>query len=174
MCTSRPRGPDAYTRSVTSESSNTELIDILEATPHILEEIVAAADEALFDKAWPGEWTPRVVLAHLRDDEYLTMRMRLERMLAEEQRPLLMPFDETAWAANRWTGRDALAELLADFREQRVASVQILRRLDGDDWGRVAYQPEIGELTIRTWTEHWVEHDQTHINQLRAGLGLTA
>jgi hypothetical protein len=102
------------------------------------------------------------------------MRMRLERMLAEEQRPLLMPFDETAWAANRWTGRDALPELLADFREQRAASIQILRRLQDDDWARVAYQPEIGELTIRTWTEHWVEHDQTHINQLRAGLGLTA
>lgn len=159
---------------MTSDSSNSELIDILAATPSILDGIVADAEEARFDKAWAGEWTPRVVLAHLRDDEYLTMRMRLERMLAEEQRPLLMPFDETAWAANRWTGRDALPELLADFREQRAASIQILRRLQDDDWARVAYQPEIGELTIRTWTEHWVEHDQTHINQLRAGLGLTA
>ena len=159
---------------MTSDSSNSELIDILEATPSILEGIVASADEAQFDKAWAGEWTPRVVLAHLRDDEYLTMRMRLERMLAEEQRPLLMPFDETGWAANRWTGRDALPELLTDFREQRAASIQILRRLEGDNWQRVAYQPEIGELTVRTWTEHWVEHDQTHINQLRAGLGLTA
>ena len=159
---------------MTSESSNTELIDILEATPSILEEIVAGADEVLFDKAWPGEWSPRVVLAHLRDDEFLTMRMRLERMLAEEQRPMLMPFDETAWAAKRWTGRDTLPELLADFREQRAASIQILRRLKEADWDRSAYQPEIGELTVRTWTEHWVKHDQTHINQLRAGLGLTA
>lgn len=159
---------------MTSESSNAELIEILAATPHILEEIVGAADESLFDKAWPGEWTPRVVLAHLRDDEYLTMRMRLERMLAEDQRPLLMPFDETAWAANRWTGRDALPELLEDFRVQRAASILILRRVQDDEWARVAYQPEIGELTIRTWTEHWVEHDQTHINQFRAGLGLTA
>lgn len=167
-------GPDAGTPPVTSENSNAELIDILEATPKILEEIAASADEALLDKAWPGEWTPRVVLAHLRDDEFLTMRMRLERMLAEEQRPLLMPFDETAWAANRWTGRDALPELLADFREQRAASLQILRRLGDEDWPRVAYQPEMGEVTVRTWTEHWVEHDQTHINQLRAGLGLTA
>lgn len=159
---------------MTSENTTAELIAILEATPSILEEIVATADETLFDKAWPGEWTPRVVLAHLRDDEYLTMRMRLERMLAEEQRPLLMPFDEAGWAANRWTGRDALPELLADFREQRVASLQILRRLEESDWARVAYQPEIGELTVRTWTEHWVEHDQAHINQLRAGLGLNA
>lgn len=159
---------------MTSENSTAELIDILEATPSILEELVAATDETLFDKAWPGEWSPRVVLAHLRDDEYLTMRLRLERMIAEDQRPLLMPFDEAAWAANRWTGRDALSELLADFREQRAASTQILRRLQTEDWARVGYQPEMGELTVRTWTEHWVEHDQTHINQLRAGLGKTA
>ena len=158
---------------MTSESSNDELIEILDATPAILEEIVAASDEALYDKAWSGEWTPRTVLAHLRDDEFLVTRLRLERMLAEE-RPMLMPFDETAWAANRWTGRDALSELLADFREQRSASVQILRRLEADQWARFGYQPEIGEVTVRSWTEHWVEHDQDHINQLRAGLGFTA
>jgi hypothetical protein len=159
---------------MTNASSNEELVEILAATPSILDGIVASADEALFDKAWPGEWSPRVVLAHLRDDEYLTMRMRLERMLAEEQRPLLMPFDEKAWAANRSTERDALPELLEDFRLQRSASVGVFRALRADDWTRAGYQPEIGELTIRSWAEHWVEHDQTHINQLRAGLGLTA
>jgi hypothetical protein len=157
---------------MTNQSSNEELVAILEATPSILEGIVAAGDDAQFDKAWPGEWTPRTVLAHLRDDEFLVMRLRLERLLAEE-RPMLMPFDEAAWAANRWTGRDALEELLADFREQRAASVQILRRVE-QQWERPGYQPEMGEVTIRSWTEHWVEHDQEHINQLRAGLGLTA
>ncbi len=158
---------------MTSDSSNDQLIEILAATPRILEDVVATTSHALFDKAWPGEWSPRVVLAHLRDDEYLTMRMRLERMLAEE-RPMLMPFDESAWAASRWTGRDTLPELVEDLCAQRAASLQILRRLGEAEWRRPAYQPEIGELTVRTWTEHWVEHDQTHINQIRAGLGLSA
>lgn len=157
---------------MTNQSSNAELIAILEATPRILDGIVAAGDDAQFDRAWAGEWTPRTVLAHLRDDEFLVMRLRLERLLSEE-RPMLMPFDEAAWAANRWTGRDTLEDLLADFRAQRAASVQILRRLEGE-WERPGYQPEMGEVTIRSWTEHWVEHDQAHINQLRAGLGLTA
>ena len=174
MCSFRFARADPYTPKMTTDSNTNDLIAVLEATPSVLEDLVADADETLFDKAWAGEWTPRTVLAHLRDDEYLTMRLRLERMLAEEQRPLLMPFDETAWEANRWTGRDALPELLADFREQRAASIQILRRLEENDWTRVGYQPEMGELTVGSWTEHWVEHDQTHINQLRAGLGLTA
>lgn len=158
---------------MTTESGVGNLVDILDATPAILEEIVANADEALLDKAWPGEWTPRTVLAHFRDDEFLVMRMRLERLLAEE-RPVLMPFDEMAWAANRWAGRDRPSELMQDFRVQRAASVQILRHLGADQWERPGYQPEIGEVTVRSWTEHWVAHDQDHINQLRAGLGLTA
>ncbi|MDA0352264.1 MAG: DinB family protein [Chloroflexi bacterium] len=158
---------------MTSAQPNLDLVATLDATPRILEELVAASDEALFDKAWGNEWSPRVVLAHLRDDEFLTMRMRLERLLAEE-RPVLMPFDERGWATNRWTGRDALGELLGDFRIQRLASVAILRHLQPAEWERGGYHPEIGQLTVRSWTEHWVEHDQTHINQLRAGLGLTA
>ncbi len=148
------------------------LIATLEATPRILAELVAAGGDAAFDKAWPGEWAPRTVLAHLRDDEFLVMRLRLERLLSE-QTPMLMPFNETEWERTRYTGRDALDELLADFAEQRAASLHILRRLTPEQWQRPGYQPEIGELTITTWTEHWVEHDQTHINQIRASLGLT-
>ena len=100
------------------------------------------------------------------------MRLRLERMLSE-QSPMLMPFNETAWERTRYTARDALDELLADFAEQRAASLAILRRLTAEEWQRPGYQPEMGELSVATWVEHWVEHDQTHINQIRAGLGLT-
>jgi DinB family protein len=154
------------------EPNTDHLIDTLDATPRILAELVATGDDAAFDKAWPGEWSPRTVLAHLRDDEFLVMRLRLERMLGE-QTPMLMPFNETEWERTRYTGRDALDELIADLAEQRAASVAILRRLTPEEWQRPAYQPEIGELTIATWAQHWVEHDQTHINQVRAGLGLT-
>ena len=155
------------------EPNTDHLIATLEATPRILAELVSTSDDADFDTSSPGEWSPRTVLAHLRDDEFLVMRLRLERMLGE-QRPALVPFDETSWELNRWTGRDALDDLIADFTEQRAASLQILRRLDIEQWQRPGYQPEIGELTIANWIQHWVEHDQTHISQIRAGLGLAS
>lgn len=155
------------------EPNTDHLIATLEATPRILAELVANSDDSAFDKAWPGEWSPRTVLAHLRDDEFLVTRMRVERMLAEE-RPMLMPFDETSWERTRYRDRDALEQLIDDFAEQRAASLAILRRLTPEQWQRPGYQPEYGELTVATWTEHWVEHDQTHINQIRAGLGLTS
>ena len=155
-----------------SAPNTDHLIATLEATPRLLAELVATGGDAAFDKAWPGEWSPRTVLAHLRDDEFMVTRLRVVRMLVE-QTPMLMPFNETEWERTRYTGRDSLDELLTDFAEQRAASLQILRRLTPEQWQRPGYQPEYGELTIATWTEHWVEHDQTHINQIRAGLGLT-
>ncbi len=87
---------------------------------------------------------------------------------------MLMPFDETTWERTRYAGRDALDELVADFTEQRAASIQILRRLTAEDWQRPGHQPEYGELTVASWAQHWLEHDQNHINQIRAGLGLTS
>ena len=154
-----------------TDTSPGQLIETLAATPAILAELVAASPPAAFDRAWPGEWSPRTVLAHLRDDEFMVMRLRTVRMLVEE-RPVLMPFDERRWAQQRSRSRDELPELLADFTSQRTASIQILHQLEPGHWERMGYQPEYGELSIASWSAHWVTHDQEHIHQIRAGLGL--
>ena len=145
------------------------LTDELAATPDRLEAVVRGVSEADFDAAPPGEWSARTVLAHLRDDEFMVMRPRLERMMVEEN-PTLTPFDEEAWAASRWTGRDALPDLLDDFLIQRNATLMLLRRLQPDDWRRTGFQPEIGTFDIHWWVEHWREHDDAHIAQITSAL----
>ena len=145
------------------------LLEGLAATPDRLEAVTRNADDDALDAAQQGQWSARTVLAHLRDDEFMVTRPRLERMTVEEH-PTLAPFDESAWAAARWRGRDTLQELLADFRLQREASMMILRRLEGDDWLRDGLQPEYGAFDVHWWVEHWLEHDETHIAQLSAVL----
>ena len=98
------------------------------------------------------------------------MRLRLERFLAEEL-PQLAPFDERAWAGERWRGRDSTAELLADFAVQRQASIMILERLGDADWERRGFQPEPGEFDLAWWVEHWLEHDREHLAQIQSSLG---
>ena len=149
-----------------------ELICTLATTPETLEAMLLAASETSIDTAVPGEWSARVVTAHLRDDEFMVMRLRLERMLVEDA-PTLVPFDEGVWAASRWTGRDAVGDLVADLRMQRAASLHILTRLSEAEWGRLGTQPEIDTFDIHWWVEHWVEHDVNHLNQVAASLGLT-
>ncbi len=145
------------------------LVQGLAVTPDRLEAVTRSAGDDALDAAPAGEWSARIVLAHLRDDEFMVTRPRLERMTVEEH-PTLAPFDEEAWAASRWRGRDTLRELLADFRLQREASLMILHRLEGDDWLRTGLQPEYGAFDVHWWVERWLEHDETHIAQLSAVL----
>lgn len=145
------------------------LVAELAASPDRLQELVAGAPNGSLDRVYGDEWPARTVMAHLRDDEFLCTRLRLERMLAEE-RPQLTPFDEKAWAATRFTGRDGTEVILGDFRAQREATLSILRCLTPERLGRTGFQPEYGEFDVLWWLEHWVEHDRTHLEQIRAAL----
>ena len=157
-----------------SGSRNTSgLITEFTAIPDRLTEALASVSDDALDSAPEGEWTARTVLAHLRDDEFMVMRLRLERMLVENE-PELAPFDEKAWAASRNTGRDSRDNLLSDFRTQREASVAILKTLTPNDWRRIGLQPEYGSFDIHWWLEHWLDHDNNHLAQITSTLSSPA
>jgi len=153
----------------TGTADSSVLIDALAATPDRLDALVRGAGDDALDHAAVGEWPARAVLAHLRDDEWMVMRPRLSRMLLEDH-PALVPFDEKAWAASPWNGRDPADTLLADFRLQRQASLMALRRLQPDDWRRSGLQPEYGAFDIHWLVENWLRHDQNHLAQIGATL----
>src|SRR5689334_12490235 len=89
---------------------------ILEATTPELTELTATLNDTALDyHTAPEEWSIREILAHLVDDEIYVMRLRVERIVKEDM-PDLVPHDEKRWYASRNTTRDALEQLLADFR----------------------------------------------------------
>jgi len=148
-----------------------ELVGRLSVTVGRVQELVAGVSEAALDAVpAPGEWSARTVLAHLRDDEWMVMRVRLARMLVEEE-AVLAPFDEVAWASRRWRGGDGLAELVEGFAVHRAASLAVLGQMEAGEWGRLGRQPEIGVFDVRWWVEHWAEHDEGHVRQLAEALG---
>lgn len=146
------------------------LIDTLDQTTPVLNRLVAGLTDAALDfRSAPGEWTVREILAHLVDDEMYVMRLRLERIVKEDD-PHLAPHDEQRWYAGRNTNRDALAELLGDFALQRSASLQMMRMLRDSDWTREGFQPEYGRFSGEGWLSRWVEHDLTHLRQIEGTL----
>jgi hypothetical protein len=149
-----------------------DLIARLAETPRKLAHLVAEAGDDVLDRADGGEWSARAILAHLRDDEFMVMRLRLERMVSELE-PALTDFDEKAWAANRNRSRDRKEQLLGDFALQRQASLNILQSLQPADWDRGGSHPVRGSFTIRSWVEHWASHDEEHVAQLERALGET-
>lgn len=151
-------------------ASRDESLAILEATAPTLQRLTGALDDAALDfRPAADAWTIREVLAHLVDDEAFIMRQRLAR-IGKEDRPHLAPHDEQRWYASRNTARDARDELLADFQEQRAASLGVIRLLHPADWQRLGFQPEIGEFTAEGWLEHWADHDTVHLNQIEQTL----
>jgi hypothetical protein len=158
--------------TLTGSRDPATLIAGLAATPDRLEALLRDADAPALDAAPPGEWSARTVLAHLRDDEFMVGRLRVERMAVEDH-PALTPFDEQAWAASNWNAGDPAPDLLADFRAQRQATLLILRRLQDSDWRRTGFQPEIGEFDLLWFVEHWLDHDENHLAQIAAALGKT-
>jgi hypothetical protein len=149
-----------------------DLVQQLAATPSTLAHLVVEASDEQLDQAPVGEWSARTILAHLRDDEFLVLRMRCERMLSEEN-PTFPDFDEKAWAASRNRARDRKEELLGDFALQRQASLNMLANLRPSDEHRGGRHAEYGPFTVRSWVEHWVEHDDTHVAQIERMLGET-
>ena len=148
------------------------LIERLAATPGILANLLAESTDDQLDATTPGEWPARVVAAHLRDNEILVMRLRLERMLSEDG-PVFPNFDEKAWAATRSLARDRKEQILADFALQRHASLNILRSLRPRDWRRAGRHEQYGAFTVTTWLARWAEHDAAHLAQLERCLGET-
>ncbi|HEX6819758.1 MAG TPA: DinB family protein [Ktedonobacterales bacterium] len=151
-------------------NSRAENIAALQRTPATLVQLTSSLTDAALDlHPGPGEWSIREILAHLVDDEMYVMRLRLERIIKEDN-PHLTPHDEKRWYATRNTTRDALGELLTDFAVQRAASLGIIGTLRESDWARKGVQPEYGAFTAEGWLATWAQHDATHLRQIEATL----
>ncbi len=150
-----------------------ERIERLAATPKTLAHLVAeATDEALDARPAEGEWSVRTILAHVRDNEFLCMRLSLERGLAEEE-PGVSFLDGRRWEAGRNRSRDRKEQILGDFALQRQASVAILRSLRDEDWERGLRVAERGRVTLSDLVEMWVRESDEHVAQIERLLGET-
>ena len=149
-----------------------ELIARLAATPGALAQMVAESSDAELDAAPAEAWSARTVLAHFRDDEYLCMRVVLERALAEDT-PVVNFIEGEDWEPGRNRTRDRKEWLLADFALQRQATLGILRLLRPEDWERKARRTDGAEFTLAKFIGAWANHDAEHLAQLETALGET-
>lgn len=150
-----------------------ELIERLTATPKTVARLVVAASDEQLDAAADGEWPARTILAHLRDNESLVGRLRIERMLAENN-PDFVLLEPEQWVAHRSRQRDGKRTLLADFALHRQATVNLLLGLRREDWARTGRHPLLGTITLEGWATIWLEHDVEHLVQLERTLDVSA
>lgn len=149
-----------------------DLLARLAATPRTLAHLVVEADDGLLDRAAPGSWSARTVLAHFRDEEVLCMRPAVARMLAEPS-PGLFFLSGDDWEPSRNRTRDRKDVILGDFALQRQASLNILGGLRQEDWERRGRTGD-REFSLHQLVATWARHDAEHVAELERLIGETA
>jgi len=149
-------GPDTFAASAAG----------LGAMPAKLKEIAAAVPQS--------EWRTRPAgggfslvehVCHLRDIDGDGYRLRLERMLTEEN-PSLPDLDGDALARERAYQNVDLAAALSTFTATRLAIVARLAKVSPEERRRSGLMAGTMEITVEKLVEIIAAHDSEHLDQL--------
>jgi|SRR5579859_533489 len=148
-------------------------LDTLKAFPDQLEAHYGAIPDAF--KHWkPASWegipsehlTAIEQLCHMRDVEIEGYQVRFHRTLKEEN-PLLPSLDTDGLARDRaYSQRDA-ARVLAEFRDARAKTIEMIADLSPLQLARKAEFEGYGEATLKGLIHYLCSHDQQHLAGLQ-------
>jgi uncharacterized damage-inducible protein DinB len=141
-------------------------LDAAEKSPR---EIAAAvgglSKEVLLYKPSAESWCVLEVLGHLADVEII-YGYRLRQMLADEK-PVIAPMDQDAWARNLAYLDSPPAELVAFYGLARHHNLRLLRRLTTADLSKSAYHPELQrQMTVAEIVDRMGRHGTGHLGQI--------
>jgi len=149
-----------------TESEFKKHLDEAENSPkQIALAVSGLADKALRDKPAPDKWCILEILGHLADIE-IVYAYRIRQMLADEK-PVIAPLDQDAWARNLGYLQSSPMELVALYGLNRHANLQLLRRLKPEDLEKSAYHPELQKsVSVADMLEQMSGHGANHLAQV--------
>lgn len=139
-----------------------EAIDILERTPHVVEQLLGhAPSRFVVENEGENTWSPYDVVAHLIHADKTDWMERVEVILNGEKR--FPPFDRH--------GHDKdmpISAMLDEFKRLRERTVSALRdkKISLDDQRKTGIHPQFGEVTLAQLLSTWVAHDLCHLSQI--------
>ena len=119
----------------------------------------------------PGKWSIREVLGHVADAERV-FAYRALRFARGDEAPL-QSFDEKAFVAGGGFERRTLADVIAEFRAVRQATLTLLRSLDDAAWARGGTASG-NHVTVRALGYIIAGHEAHHVAILKERYGVRA
>ncbi|HVT87348.1 MAG TPA: DinB family protein [Tepidisphaeraceae bacterium] len=125
-------------------------------------------------KAFPvaGTWSIQQIVIHLTDSDAIWVS-RMKQMIAED-RPLIMGYDESDWAAHLLCDYQSAADAVTLFDLNRIQFARVLKRLPESGFERKGIHSERGEISVGHSLKMMVEHVDHHLKfiyEKRAKLG---
>ena len=117
----------------------------------------------------PGKWSVKEVVGHLADTERI-MAYRALRIARGDETPL-PGFDENAYVPPAKFDARPFAELIADLRTVRSASLSLFKSFDGDAWRRRGTASGKA-ISVRALGYMIPGHERHHVEILKTRYGL--
>jgi hypothetical protein len=116
----------------------------------------------------PGKWSAHEIVCHCADSEtHAASRIRI--ILAEKE-PLILGYDQDAWARTLDYHEHPLDLALGTVEAVRANTASLLRRLPESAWSREGKHTESGSYTAETWLTIYSEHLEKHSRQIERNL----
>jgi hypothetical protein len=112
-----------------------------------------------------GKWSAAEIVHHLADSE-TTSGLRLRRLLVEDH-PLIVGYDQDAYANQLNYNRRDMAPALEAFRSARATAAQLFEFMTDEDWQREGTHSESGAYTANDWLTIYAAHAHNHAAQIR-------
>lgn len=116
------------------------------------------------------EWSPLEIVCHLRDHEGSVQRLRLERILSEEN-PFLVQSPQPPQPGNMDDCANDGLEVAQCFLEERTITVNFVDSLRAAEWFRPARHSVFGPTTLLEMAYFTAQHDRLHLRQLCQTIG---
>ncbi len=157
----------ALTATCPAPAELERLLHRLRELPGQAREAVRGLTDAQLDTSLrPGGWTSRQVLHHVAEAHVVAFfRMKL---LLTEAHPTVKPWDQDLWCAMEDEQQGALEPSLRMLEGVHGRIVELLSRVRLEQWGRTAFHPQYGVLTLRDFLVTYSGHGAHHVEQVVA------
>ena len=155
-----------YPRNEPGTQGHFDLVESLRSLPKDLADALRGVTDAEATYRGGDGWCAKEIVGHLRDAAEVYHKRIY--MMSTQTDPVLEPYDQDAYVTEHdYMGRD-LAAMLAELKEWRADTVELLTSLVNWNWARTGQHLETGRMSIRQIVEHMVEHEQAHLADVRA------
>jgi len=127
--------------------------------------VITISDTQARWKSISTDWSILEVINHLYDEEREDFRQRLDLLLHHPEQPW-PGIDPVGWVTERRYNERDLATSLANFLQERAASIAWLQSLEQPKWENSYHHPAAGSISAANLLFCWLGHDLLHLRQL--------
>jgi hypothetical protein len=153
----------------TSRAEREKLIEQYARGPARVKQALAKVpSEALKWRPAEGKWSVHEVVVHCADSE-TNAALRIRYLLAEKE-PLIVGYDQDAWARVFDYHAQPLDDALAATAAARGRTLPLLKSMSEADWAKAGRHTESGPYTARDWLRIYAAHLEGHASQIERNL----